>query len=253
MDLKLSGKRVLIIGASKGIGRGICLAFALEKAAIVAVARTASLLEEIKTECLNKGASSFDYLARDIMEQDNYRFAEDLVARFGNFDVIIHCVGGSLTSRDVTGGYRDYEYALKFNALCSIDMNSYFMKKAVADGTKLRIVHISSISADKLRGNALYASAKAYLNAYVTSVGREMAPKGIALNSVMPGAVAFEGSYWAKLIEEKAPKVEDFLRHHQAINRFGTVEEVANLVLFLASEKASFIVASNIPVDGGNM
>lgn len=253
MDLHLKNKRVLIVGASKGIGRGICLGFAKEKANIVALARTVSLLEELKAECLDLGASSFAYHAVDVMENDNYALAADLQKEYGAFDVIIHCVGGSLTSRDVTGRASEYDHALKFNALCGIDMNSFFIKDAIDARRNLRIVHVSSISADKLRGNPLYASAKAYLNAYVTSVGREVASKGIALNSVMPGAITFEGGYWDKLIAEKAPKVDDFLRHHQAINRFGTVEEVTNVVLFLSSDKASFIVASNIPVDGGNM
>jgi len=253
MDLHLKNKRVLIVGASKGIGRGICHGFARENAHIVALARTASLLEEIKVECLNEGVASFAYHAVDVMECDNYLLASDLHKEHGPFDVIVHCVGGSLTSRDVTGRASEYDYALKFNALCGIDMNSYFIKDAEDNNRQLRIVHVSSISADKLRGNPLYASAKAYLNAYVTSVGREVASKGIALNSVMPGAITFEGGYWDKLIAEKAPKVDDFLRHHQAINRFGTVEEVANVVLFLSSDQASFVVASNIPVDGGNM
>lgn len=253
MELNLANKNVLIVGASKGIGRAICEAFALEKSKIVAIARTKSLLEEVKANCLKIGAPSFDYVIADVMELDNFNFAKSLYEQFGHFDVIVHCVGGSLTSRDVCGGYKDYEEALRFNALCGIDMNSFFIKQTIQDNKKARIVHVSSISGVMLRGNPLYASAKAYLNSYVNAAGREVAPKGIAINSVMPGAILFEGSYWDNLVKEKAPKVEDFLRHHQAINRFGKAEEIADVVLFLASEKASFIVASNIPVDGGNM
>jgi 3-oxoacyl-[acyl-carrier protein] reductase len=253
MELNLKNKKVLIVGASKGIGRAIALGFAMEHSSIVAIARTESLLKELEEECLKLRAKDFDYLAIDIMNVKGYDLAESLFDKFGHFDVIVHCVGGSLTSRDVVGGSEAYEYALKFNALLGIDMNSFFIKKMIEDKKVCRIVHVSSISAVMLRGNPLYASAKAYLNAYVTSVGREVSPKGIAINSVMPGAVAFENSYWDQLIKQKDPKVNDFLRHHQAINRFGTPEEVANVVLFLASDKSSFIVASNIPVDGGNM
>lgn len=253
MELNLANKNVLVVGASKGIGRAICEAFAAEKSKIVGVARTKSLLEDAKSDCLKIGASSFEYIVADVMDQDNFDFAKFLFEQYGHFDVIVHCVGGSLTSRDICGGYKDYEEALRFNALSGIDMNSFFIKQMIKDNKKARIIHISSISGVMLRGNPLYASAKAYLNSYVSSVGREVAPKGIAINSIMPGAISFEGSYWDKLVKEKAPKVEDFLRHHQAINRFGKPEEIANVVLFLASEKASFIVASNIPVDGGNM
>ena len=143
-------------------------------------------------------------------------------------------------------------YALKFNALAAVDMNSVLIPPMIERGYG-KVIHMSSISAIMLRGNPLYASAKAFLNAYITTVGRQLAPTGVMLCSVMPGAVAFEGSYWDKFIKEGHPRVNDFLRHHQAIDRFGTPEEVANTVLFLASEKASFMPAANIPVDGANM
>ena len=73
------------------------------------------------------------------------------------------------------------------------------------------------------------------------------------MTAVMPGAVEFEGSYWNKLIHENPTLCNDFLSHHQAVNRFGTPEEIANVVLFLASDKATFMQASIVPVDGGNM
>lgn len=252
MDLNLSNKKVLVIGASKGIGRAIAEAFATEGCNIVAVARTEELLIEVEKECISKGAASFKYIVEDIMTCDTKLFANQLLDTYGVFDVVIHNVGGSLVSRDHLAGAEEWNYALKFNAMASIDMNSVLIPPMVERGNG-RVIHISSISAMMLRGNPLYASAKAFLNAYVTTVGRQLAPTGVVLCSVMPGAVSFEGSYWDKFIKEGNPRVDDFLRHHQAANRFGTPDEIANVVLFMASDKSSFMQATNIPVDGANM
>jgi NAD(P)-dependent dehydrogenase (short-subunit alcohol dehydrogenase family) len=97
------------------------------------------------------------------------------------------------------------------------------------------------------------ASAKAYLNAYVKTVGRAVAKDGVILNAVMPGAVSFEGSYWDEIMKTNPIKVNDFLSHHQAVNRFGKPKEIASVVTFLVSDLASFMHGSIVPVDGGNM
>lgn len=252
MDLGLRNKLVLIVGASKGIGRGIVQGFSREGCRIVAIARSEELLKEVGEEAISLGASAFGYQAIDIMECDTQKLARELIDTHGVFDVVVHNVGGSLISRNHLGPAEDWNYALKFNAVAAIDMNSVLIPPMV-DRRSGHIVHISSISAIMLRGNPLYASAKAFLNAYVTTVGRQLAPSGVVLCSVMPGAVAFEGSYWDKFVKEGHPRVEDFLRHHQAANRFGVPEEIANAVVFMASDKASFMQATNIPVDGANM
>ncbi len=252
MDLGLKDKLVLIVGASKGIGKGIVMGFAQEGCRIVAIARSEDLLQQVRAEALEAGAAACDTVVADIMECDTQGFAQELLDRFGVFDVVVHNVGGSLISRNHLGGQEDWNYALKFNAVAAIDMNSKLIPPMVERGYG-RVIHISSISAVMLRGNPLYASAKAFLNAYVTTVGRQLAPTGVLLCSVMPGAVAFEGSYWDKFVKEGHPRVDDFLRHHQAANRFGTPEEIANAVVFMASDKSSFMQATNIPVDGANM
>lgn len=252
MELGIRNRNVLIVGASKGIGRAIAIGFAKEGAKIVAVARSSELLASLREEALNHGAATFNYVAQDIMECDTKEFADSLMREYGVFDIVVHNVGGSLISRDHLAGIEDWGYALKFNALASIDMNSRLIPPMIEKGYG-RVIHISSISALMLRGNPLYASAKAFLNAYVTTTGRQLAPTGVVLCSVMPGAVAFEDSYWDKAVKAGEPKVNDFLRHHQAVNRFGTPEEIANTVLFMASDKSSFMQATNIPVDGANM
>ena len=253
MNLDLNNKNVLVVGASKGIGRAIALEFAKEKANIIAIARSKDLLEELKKECLDLGASSFSYEVMDILDDNRQELTKSLINEYGHFDVVVHCVGTSLVSRDINGGYKDWEEALKVNALASIDMNSVIIQDMINNNIKGHIIHISSISAQYLRGNSLYASSKAFLNAYVTTAGRELASKGIILNAVMPGAVAFEGSYWDKLIKNNDPKCNDYLRHHQAVSRFGTPEEIAPLVVFLASDKSSFMPGAVIDIGGGNM
>ena len=252
MKLNLKNKKVLVIGASKGIGRGIVNGFAKEKTNLVIVARTEGLLQNVQKEALENGALTCVYIVEDIMTCDTQKFARKLLEKYGIFDVVVHNVGGSLVSRDHLAGAEEWGYALKFNALAAIDINSVLIPPMIERGYG-RIIHISSISAVMLRGNPLYASAKAFLNAYVTTVGRQLAPTGVLLCSVMPGAVAFPGSYWDKFVKEGHPRVEDFLRHHQAVNRFGTPEEIANAVVFMASDKSSFMQATNIPVDGANM
>ena len=252
MQLGLKEKNVLIVGASKGIGKAIAVGFAKEEANLVLVARTESILKEVEKESIYEGAKSCSVVVKDIMKVDTKKFADALINKFGVFDIIIHNVGGSLIPRDPLSDSKAWEYALKFNALAAIDMNSVFLSAMLVRGQG-KIIHISSISAKMLRGNPLYASSKAFLNAYVTSVGREVAAKGICLCSVMPGAIAFAGSYWDKLQSVNQEKCQDFLRHHQGIGRFGAPEEIANAVVFLASEKASFLQGANIPVDGANM
>lgn len=251
MDLGIKNKNVLIVGASKGIGRGIAIGFAEENARIVAIARSEDLMIEVKNECLEKGAVSFEYVIADIMKIDTKEFARCLVEKYGTFDIVVHNVGGSLISRDPLGDGDAWNYALKFNAVASIDMNSVLIPTMIEKGWG-RVIQISSISGKMLRGNPLYASAKAFLNAYVESVGRSLAPKGIVLSAVEPGAVAFEGSYWDKFVKEGHPRVRDFLSHHQAIDRFGTPKEIADVVLFMASNQASFMPGAVIPVDGAN-
>ena len=253
MNLNLNNKNILVIGASKGIGRVIALEFAKEKASIVAIARSKELLDELRKECLELGAPSFNYEVMDIVNDNRQELTKSLLDKYGHFDVVVHCVGTSLVSRNINGGYKDWEEALRVNALASLDMNSVIIPDMINNNIKGHIIHISSISAQYLRGNPLYASSKAFLNAYVTTAGRELASKGIILNAVMPGAVAFEGSYWDKLVKEGNPKCADYLRHHQAVGRFGTPEEIAPLVVFLASDKSSFMPGAVIDIGGGNM
>ncbi len=252
MELGIASRKVLVVGASKGIGRAIAVGFAREGAKVALVARSEDELQSIAREIggTKKGHS---YHAVNLMVPDAPRnTAEILLDQHGCFDVVIHAVGGPLGIREPLAPRTDWQRVWQFNCGIAIEMNELLVPPMV-DQKWGRVIHISSISAVMLRGAAPYSSAKAFLNAYTKTLGRAVAKDGIVVSAIMPGAVVFEGSYWDKYIKEKHPRVEDFLRHHQAIGRMGTPEEIVGFALLLGSELASFAQAAIIPVDGGNM
>ncbi|MFX4263231.1 SDR family NAD(P)-dependent oxidoreductase [Pelotomaculum propionicicum] len=252
MDLGIRGKNVLIVGASKGIGKSIALGFAQEGARVATIARSEDLLDELDKELKQQYATDHAYYVADVMESDANQLARRLIEERDDFDIVVHNVGGSLVSRNALGTLEEWQHAWKFNAGIAIDMNNILIPPMIDKGWG-RVIHISSISAVMLRGNPLYASAKAFLNAYVTTVGRAIASSGVVMSAVMPGAVAFPGSYWDQYTVTNPARCEDFLRHHQAVNRFGTTKEIADVVLFMASEQASFMQGALVPADGANM
>lgn len=252
MDLGIKDKNVLIVGASKGIGKSIALGFAQEGARVTTIARSEHLLDELDKEMKQRYATDHAYYVADVMESDSNQLARRLIEERNVFEIVVHNVGGSLVSRNALGTMEEWQYAWKFNAGVAIDMNNILIPPMIDRGWG-RVIHISSISAVMLRGNPLYASAKAFLNAYVTTVGRTIASSGVVMSAVMPGAVAFPNSYWDQYTVTDPARCEDFLRHHQAANRFGTTKEIAEVVLFMASAQASFMQAALVPVDGANM
>jgi 3-oxoacyl-[acyl-carrier protein] reductase len=251
MNLGIKGRNVLVVGASKGIGKSIALGFAHEGARVTTIARSEELLIELDDEMKQVFKKDHTYYAADIMKNAN-QLATRIIDERGAFDIVVHNVGGSLVSRNALGTLDEWQHAWKFNAGAAIDMNHVLVQPMIDKGWG-RVIHVSSISAVMLRGNPLYASAKAFLNAYVTTVGRTIAPTGVVMSAVMPGAVSFPGSYWDQYTVSDPARCEDFLSHHQAANRFGTTKEIADVVLFMASEQASFMQSALVPVDGANM
>lgn len=252
MNLNIKDKNVLVVGASKGIGRAIAVTFAKEGALVTTIARNKELLVSLNEELERTNPVGHKYYVCDLMIIELTAFANTLLSERGPFDIIVQNVGGSLVSRNALGTLDEWEYAWKFNAGIAIALNNVLIPPMI-ERRWGRVIHISSISAQMLRGNPLYASAKAFLNAYVTTVGRTVAPSGVVMSAVMPGAVAFPGSYWDEYTRTDPERCNDFLRHHQAAGRFGTTKEIADVVLFMASEQASFMQSAIIPVDGANM
>lgn len=252
MDLGIKGKRVIVVGASQGIGRASAIAFAKEGCRVSVVARNEEklrgLLEEIGGE--SKGHS---YYAGDMMKPgEPTRAVKHLTEGGENFEIAVHAIGGPMGLKNPIASMEEWREVWRFNAGIAIEMNASLIPPMQKKRWG-RIIHISSISAEYVRGSTPYAAAKAYLNAYVKGVGRSVAPDDLVISAIMPGSILADGGHWDNIRKTSPDIMKDFLRHHHAIGRFGKAEEIAPFVVFMASAHVTFAAASIIPVDGGFM
>jgi 3-oxoacyl-[acyl-carrier protein] reductase len=104
-----------------------------------------------------------------------------------------------------------------------------------------------------LRGAAAYGPSKRALDGYVKVLGREVAPDGVVVSALQPGAYQTPDGHWDEIARERPGMLADFLRHHQALGRVGTIEEIAPLGVFMCAQQASFCSGSLMQIDGGTM
>jgi 3-oxoacyl-[acyl-carrier protein] reductase len=116
-----------------------------------------------------------------------------------------------------------------------------------------RIVHIASTASVENNGPITYCTAKAALAAYSRSFGRVLAPEGIVMSAVLPGAVLTEGGHWETAQKERPEHVEKYLAERLPLREFGTPEHISGIVAFLCSDQAGFFQGSVVPVDGGQI
>ncbi|UCD54964.1 MAG: SDR family oxidoreductase [Candidatus Omnitrophota bacterium] len=259
MNFGISDKRVLVVGTGKGIGGAVARAFAAEGCRVSMVARNPDTLKQLLEEMggLEKGHR---FLTADLLEAGApTRVVKEFSSADGPFDIVVHNVGGAITLKDPLGPVEDWMRVWRFNVGIAIEMNALLVPPMRKQGWG-RVIHISSISAElgepRLHpyGGALsYAAAKAYLNVYVRGLGREVAKENVIVTALMPGPILSEGKYVDKLRKTNPELMNNFLRQHCPIGRFGMPEEIAPFAVFMASEQASYASGSIVPIDGGRI
>lgn len=250
MNLELADKHVFVTGASQGIGREIALGFAAEGARVSIVARRSEALGAVVAE-MGGTARGHGFGIFDLMFKGGpSRAVDDAVARAGPIDVVVHNVGGTMGLADVLPSAADAERIWRFNAGIALDINAKVVPAMIARRWG-RLIHISSDAAVTGRGRAAYGAAKAYLNAYVRTLGRELAANGVIASALMPGAIDTPDGVWRRRMSEDPETVAAYLKSYQPIGRLGAVAEIVPFVLLLASNRAEFAAGTIVPLSGG--
>ncbi len=245
MDLGLNGRKALVTAATRGIGLAIAQTFADQGADVAICARAEGGLETAKKDLEARGAKVFTK-AVDVADGDAFQaFVAEAAESLGGLDSFIsNASGGAGPGEkawqasfdvDVMGAVRGVEASLPF--LTQSDAAS--------------VVFISSTAALEYLGiPQAYNAMKAALITHANDMSQALARQGVRVNVVSPGPIYFEGGNW-EMIKNAMPKIYEQALAQCAIGRMGTPEEVARVVVFLASPAASLVTGANLVVDGG--
>jgi 3-oxoacyl-[acyl-carrier protein] reductase len=245
MQISFTGKKVLVAGGSRGIGRSIALAFAAAGADVAICARGLEGVKAAEAE-LNRHGTKVVGIACDLGDAAQVSgFVHDAAKALGGIDVLINNASGVGLKDDESG----WEVSVNIDLLATARATRAaipFLEK-----TKGNIINISSISGLKAVPRSLpYAAVKAALINYTMGQGLGLAGKRIRVNAIAPGSIEFPGGIWDER-RTSAPDLYQQTQKRVPWGRFGSPEEIAAVALFLASDLAGWITGQTIVVDGG--
>src|SRR5438067_8229279 len=267
MDLGLAGRRALLVGAGRGLGAAAARALAHEGCSVALVARTRATLEERAAECRKAGAPKAIALVADATVPEELAGAVKTAGReLGGLDALVTLVGGSApggTAMDDAGwqsaidrnlwpAIRAAREALPLLEAAARERG--FAPSQDVDGAPGRdfsvIVHVASIWGREGGGAMGYNAAKAALISLAHEQARELAPRGICVLSVAPGSILHPGGSWERRLKGDREGISGFVRREIPYGRFGSAEEVGDLIAFLCSRRASWVAGACVVVDG---
>ena len=250
MDLGLRQKTAIVTGGSRGLGRGMALSLAGEGCRVVICAREARSLAAAAGEIQERGGEVLA-LPLDLAQEENaLKLVEQTVAHFGRLDILINNVGGNRRGAFEERSEQEWDEILTLNVKVHIRTSRAAIPYLRQQGGA--IIFISSIFGRESGGEGLsiYNTTKSAVISLAKTMAAELAKDNIRVNSVAPGSIRFPGGSWDKRVQQDPQGMAEFVKKEIPLGRFGTVEEVANVVTFLASERASWVSGACLNVDG---
>jgi 3-oxoacyl-[acyl-carrier protein] reductase len=249
VDLGLAGKVVLVTGSSRGIGRGIATRLVEEGAHVVFCARGAEALEDAVGTASGPGRAHA-VVADVSAEAGATSVVAAAVTTFGGLDIVVNNVGGSGASTFDQLDRDDLEAVFGKNVVPALLVSRAALPHLRTRGGGV-IAMIASIFGRELGGGPSYNLAKAAEISLAKTMARDLAKDAIRVFSVAPGSVLFPGGSWERRQQEDPRDIAAFVERELPWGRFGTVDEIADVVAFLVSERASWVVGTSVVVDGG--
>ncbi len=244
---KLAGKTALITGASKGLGKAMATALAGAGAHTALVARDAGKLNAVKREIEDAGGKASVFVADVSQEQSVVQLATDVTAQLGGVQILINNAGMNIRKNLIDFTLDEWRTVLDTNLTSVFLMCRAFVPHMKGAGYG-RIINMSSIMSHvSLPGRSAYSSSKTALLGLIRALAQELAADGITVNGISPGPFGTE----MNIPVMQNPEANAQFTASIPLGRWGRVEEVGALALYLCSDDAGFITGTDIVIDGG--
>ena len=275
MDLGLSGKAALLIGAGRGIGGAAALALAREGCSVALVARSRDAVEARAGLCREAGAPRGVGLAADATDpQQLERAVQQAGEALGGLDILVTLVGGTAPGGTADADWgaawdRNFWPAVRASRLALPLLTAGAARRGFAAAMPAGafssrtpaptavpreasvILHVASIWGREGGGSLTYNAAKAALISLAHEQARELAPRGVRVLSLAPGSILHPGGSWERRLQQDPAGTSAFIQREIPFGRFGTAEEAGDAIAFLVSPRASWIAGACVVVDGG--
>jgi len=244
--MKLEGRKAVVTGASRGIGRAIAIGLAQEGADVaVNYATREAQADDVVREIEKLGQRALAVRADVSDFPDTFRMAQEVLAAFGHVDILVNNAGINSDKTFVKMDHASWRKVLAINLDGVFNCTKVFVDSMLARGYG-RIVNITSVIGQIGNfGQANYAASKAGVTAMTKSLAKELASKGITVNAVAPGFIETE------MVEAIPEKVRQRLLDLVPLKRFGKSEEVARAVIYLVSSDGEYITGEELSMNGG--
>jgi 3-oxoacyl-[acyl-carrier protein] reductase len=253
MLIDLKNKRALVTGGGSGIGQEIVKALSDAGARVAFTSRNDSSIKKSLSKLNNKKKNFHRGYLIDLSKKGNVKKLHGRIKKdFGGIDILINNIGHTLNKKNSFCKIEDWEKVMRLNFFTSVEMVNHF----ITDMKKKnwgRIINITSVAGMEISGPSSFNASKAALTAYSKSVGRQLAleKRNIVMTAVAPGIVLTKGGHWDKILKTNIKHAKKYLSERTPLGRFGTMDETTGIIVFLASDMASFFHGSIIHADGG--
>lgn len=246
-ELKLQNRVALVTGASKGLGKAMSIALAGAGARVALVSRDTEKLEAVASEIRDSGGAAEVFRA-DVADEAGVAALEaEVASRMGKVQILINNAGVNVRKNITDFTLQEWNYVIGTNLTAVFLMCRAFVPHMKGSGYG-RILNMTSIMSHiSLPGRAAYSSSKAGLLGMTKALALELAPEGVTVNGISPGPFATE----MNTVLMQNPEINQQFLSKIPVGRWGKVEDIGKLAVYLCAEEASFITGTDILIDGG--